>query len=60
MEELKHELLTIKETADFLKVSKQTIRRRIEKGQLKAINANGSLLRPLWRIKKEDLLKISS
>jgi len=44
-------ILTIKEVAEFLKVSEKSIYRYIKNGKLKAVKIGH------WRIKKEDLNK---
>jgi excisionase family DNA binding protein len=46
------DIVTIKELADFLKVSEITIRRAIDSGDLKALKIGKS-----WRIEKEAVIK---
>jgi len=46
------DVVTIKELADFLKVSVITIRRAIDSGELKAFKVGKS-----WRIEKEAVLE---
>lgn len=45
------DIVTIKELADFLKVSEITIRRAIDSGDLKALKIGKS-----WRIEKEAVI----
>jgi excisionase family DNA binding protein len=50
------EFYTIKEAAQVLRVSDETIRRMINNGQLDAIRVRGGLVgRGQWRIRKESL-----
>lgn len=44
------EILTIEETAEFLRVSDKTIRRMLKDGRLKGIDLGG-----VWRISREEL-----
>jgi len=44
--------MTIREAADFLKVSRKTVLRWIENGRLKAFKLGGGRL---WRIRERDL-----
>jgi excisionase family DNA binding protein len=46
------DIVTIKELADFLKVSEITIRRAIDSGDLKALKIGKS-----WRIEKEAVIE---
>jgi len=46
------DIVTIKELADFLKVSEITIRRAIDSGDLKALKIGKS-----WRIEKEAVIR---
>lgn len=46
------DIVTIKELADFLKISEITIRRAIDSGDLKALKIGKS-----WRIEKEAVTK---
>lgn len=46
------EILTVKELAEFLKVSDQTIIRAIKKGSLKALKAGRE-----WRIEREAVIE---
>jgi excisionase family DNA binding protein len=47
-------LLTTREVADHFRISPDTVRRRIESGELKAINI-GSRNRPTYRIPEDSL-----
>lgn len=46
---MKDKLLTIKEVADYLRVSERSVLRYIEAGRLKAIKVG------YWRVKESDL-----
>ena len=45
------DIITIKELADFLKISTRTVNRAIEKGELNAFKAGRD-----WRIEKESVI----
>ncbi len=44
------EILTVEETAEFLRVSERTIRRMLKDGRLQGIDLGG-----VWRISREEL-----
>ena len=46
------DVVTIRQLADFLQISKRTIQREITEGRLKAFKVVRD-----WRIEKEDVLK---
>lgn len=46
------ELLTLEELADYLKISKYTLYKMVEKGKLPALKIANQ-----WRFKKEDINK---
>lgn len=46
------ELLTLEELADYLKISKHTLYKMVEKGKLPALKIANQ-----WRFKKEDINK---
>lgn len=46
------DILTVKELAEFIKVSDQTIARAIKAGELKAFKVGRE-----WRVEKEEVLK---
>jgi len=48
------ELLTIEETADYLRVSVSTVRRMLNDGRLKGVNIGRQ-----WRIPKEALAELT-
>ena len=48
------DLLTPAEAAKLMRVCVRTVWRRINSGQIKAVNV-GSIQRPLYRIRHEDL-----
>ena len=52
--ETRPELLTIDETAEFLRVSDKTVRRMLNDGRLKGVNIGRQ-----WRIPKEALAELT-
>lgn len=50
------EWLSVKQAATITGLSETTIRRAIRSGTLKAFNPTGSIRRPTWRIRREDLV----
>ena len=51
----KQKLLTIPEVAKRLKISRRTVYRYIEKGQLKAVKISQSPIYYIYRISEKDL-----
>jgi excisionase family DNA binding protein len=52
--QVKEELLTIDETAEYLRVSRSTVRRMIDDGRLEAVTIGRQ-----WRIRKETLEELT-
>jgi transposase len=54
--------LTVQQIADRLNVSKDTVRRWIRRGDLKAadLSANSASEKPRWRVLETDLVKFIS
>jgi len=48
--ERRPELLTVEETAEFLRVSDKTVRRMLQDGRLQGVDLGGA-----WRISREEL-----
>jgi excisionase family DNA binding protein len=53
------EVATVKEVADYLRLTPKTVRRMIEAGKLKAIEC-GSGSRKLWRIPLAEVRRVAA
>lgn len=61
MQGLKEEaLLTAKEVASYLRLSRQTVCNMAQDGKLPGINVTQAKTRPQWRFRREDVERLVS